>query len=339
MAEDLLGERQLTDAERREIRRIALAQGPSAINAFTAVCPNHDVSPEGTVTPAFEVLRTDRTFLALARTLCDQTILWLRTEGEVEDREIVKFAYDLPWAGGQDHFGLASFGLAPFIFEFATPHVGATGSYHLHLETPAPLQALTAELVLFDRSDRGDFDEAIAPERVRYKATPGHRVQAADDDFEAFADASGPSAKFYVSGNRVGLEGRVYVSVKLQVGGFLRSASLGCLLIAAVIGTFAWKHHLAMKNNNSAVAVLVIVPALLAYLLRPSEHVLVSGLLAGLRRLVILGGVWPLLAAVLTVVVADGQVLQWSLGGLAVLEALTGFALVAPLLWPPKAEA
>lgn len=342
MAEALVREQlpgtALTDQEKREIRRVALSAGPAAADALAGVCPSYDAVPDGAGSPMIETLRSDKTFSALARTLCDQTILWLRTEGEHEDREIVKFAYDLPWEGSGESFGRASFGLEPFRFEFATPHVGATGSYHLHLETPPALQVLAAELVLFDQADAAELGEPIKQESVRYRAMTSHPVHAPHDGFEAFVDAGGPNAKFYVSGHRRGLAGRVYVSVKLNVAGFLRSVSLGSLLIAAVIGAFAWKSNQTLKNDNSAVAVLVVVPALLAYLLRPSEHVLVGGLLVGLRRLVILGGVWPLLAAVLVVVISSATVLQFSLLGLAALEALTGLALAAPLVWPARSD-
>lgn len=292
----------MSEHEKREIQRIALAGDPIAASAFAAVCPSLDASPQGTVTSAIEAVRSDKTFVSLAWTLCAHTILWLRTEGEKEDREIVKFAYDLPWEGSGVSLGYASFGLKPFLFEFDTPHVGATGSYHLSLETPAPLKVLTAELVLFDQANGAEPGQPIQPDNVRYKATAQHPVHAHDEEFDVFVNEHGPSAKFYVSGKRAGLAGRVYVSVKLEISGFLRSASLGCILIAAVIGAFAWKHDRMIPNNNSAVAVLLVVPALLAYLLRPSEHVLVGGLLVGLRRLVVLGGVLPLLAAAAVVV-------------------------------------
>jgi hypothetical protein len=51
-----------------------------------------------------------------------------------------------------------------------------------------------------------------------------------------------------------------------------------------------------------------------------------------LRRLAIFGGAWPLVAAVIVVVVADEHALQWSLAGIALVEALTGFALALPLV-------
>jgi hypothetical protein len=127
--------------------------------------------------------------------------------------------------------------------------------------------------------------------------------------------------------------------LRLEIGGFLRSASLGALLIALAIGAFADQAHQVVVNNNSAVAVLLVVPALLAYLLRPSEHVLVGNLLTGLRRLAIFGGAWPLVAAVIVVVVADEHALQWSLAGIALVEALTGLALALPLIQSWQARA
>jgi len=334
MADDIAVDTPLTEDEKRQVAKIALSRDSGAIEAFSAVCPSLATSPEGTVSEAIEALRGDEAFVGLAQTLCLHTILWLRTEGEAEDREIVKFAYDIPWDHSVARLGLASFGLAPFVFEFDTPHVSATGSYHLNMTTPSPLRAVGAELVLFEASEASeeiDPTQPIDPAKVRHKATPDHPVKLDYDGFEAYADVRGPRAKFYVSGERRGLAGRVYVSVRLDIGGFLRSACLSAILIAAIMGCFAAAHHRVALNSNAAAAVLLVAPALLAYLLRPSEHVLVGGLLAGLRRVAILGGVWPLIAATLVVVLTDEVALQWSLTGLGIAELFTAAALALPL--------
>jgi hypothetical protein len=323
----------LTEDQKLGISKIALAPHREAKEAFDATCPSATGSPDRSVPPTIAALRKDPIFVALARKLCHSTILWLRTEADVEDREIVKFAYDIPWELDIPRFSRAAFGLAPFLVQFDTPHVGATGSYHLNLTMPAPLEAAEAELLMFDASASAASGESIDRGAVRHQATPGHPVQPPDDGLGAYADVRGQRAKFYVSGDRNGLAGRIYVGLKVQADGFLFSACMGSALIALVLGAFAAEHQQVTSNNNSSVAVLLVVPALLAYLLRPSEHLLVGGLLAGLRRLAVLGGVWPLIAAVCVVTISGGVALQWCLAALALLEACTGGALSLPLIY------
>jgi hypothetical protein len=321
----------LTNEEERQVARIALSRGAEAVDAFSAVCPPFGTSPTGTVSQAIERLRADEAFVGLAQLLRLNTILWLRTEGEAEDREIVKFSYDIPWDAGVIPFGLAAFGLAPFVFEFETPHVGSTGSYHLNLAAPPPLRTVDSELVLYEDSGETAADQAIDPGKVKHQVSPEHPIQMSYDGFEAFADVAGRRAKFYISGKRHGLAGRVYVAVRLDILGFLRSASLGATLIATLLGAFAAEPSQVAKNNAAAAAVLLVVPALLAYLL-PSEQVLLRGLLAGLRRIAVLGGTWPLIASALVVILSGEAALRWSLAGLASLEALTALGLALPLV-------
>lgn len=315
MAAHLAGAEGLSEDEMRQIEGIALSRDAGR-DALEEICPPFDIRAKGTLSKALDVLREDPIFIRLARTLCEQTILWLRTEGDVHDREIVKFAYDLPWDGNPKSLDSTSFGLAPFVFEFATPHAGATGSYHLHLETPPQLKAIAAELVLFENASDVREGQDIPKESIRYQVTPGRPASAPYGDFEAHADVHGPTAKFYLTGDRTELAGRAYVKVKVDVDGFLRGASLGCLLIALIIGAFAWKHKQVMSNSDAAVAALLVVPALLAFLLRPSEHVLVGSLIGGLRRIAVLVGVWPLVASVLVVTISDAGVLRSLSSGL-----------------------
>ncbi len=321
----------LSDDEKREIVRIALADGDEAFEAFSSICPPIATSPAGTVSDAVEALRGDSTFVGLAQLLRLNTILWLRIEGEEDDREIVKFAYDIPWDVALSPSGLSSYGLAPFVFQFETPHVGSTGSYHLNMTTPTPLQAIDSELVLYDASAEIAPEQTIDASKIRYKASPGHPIRSPYGDFAAYADVKGPRAKFYVAGKRHGLGGRVYVAVRLDIRGFLRSSSLGAALLAIVLGGFAIKNVEVAKNNNAAAAVLLVAPALLAFLLKPSEHVLIGGLLAGLRRLAILGGVWPLVASALVVVITPASTLGLLLGVLAGCELATAIGLALPL--------
>lgn len=324
--------KQLKVHEKQRIANIPLSARNEAEAAYRDVCAPASEKAPGTVSPALEVLRGSRKFVGLAQTMCSNTILWLRTEGQTDDRNIVKFSYDVAWDSKLGFFDPASFGLAPFVFEFATPHAGSSGSYHLNMGAPAPLRAVDSELILAEGAS-DDLNVAIDPSTVRHVVTPGHPVPLQADGFEAFTEVRARHAKFYLSGERAGLAGRVYVQVRLDVEGLLRGAAFAAAFVAATLIAFGIMAGTVEQNREAAVAILLVAPAVLSYLfVRPSEHVLVGGFLAGIRRLIVLAGVWPVAAAVLTLLLSGECALRWSVLGLAAAAVATTAGLFAPLL-------
>lgn len=330
MAEETVEKHGLTLSENEALNvvRIAQARGKAAERAFNAVCPPLSEDP---VTPVASALRSDKTFLGLAQALRLNTLLWLRTEGEEDDREIVKFAYDLPWGPGPSARDLASFALEPFVLQFDTPHAGSVGSYHLNMTIPPPLAAVNSELVLYDASHSVPLGMHINEATIKHKATPSNPIDEPYEGFRVQPEVQGSRAKFYVSGNRLGLNGRVFVVVEARIAAFLTAAALGATLLAGILLVFGLYNEEVLRHSEAAVAVLLVSPALLAYVLRPAGHVLVAGLLAGLRSLAVLGGLWPVIGATLVVVLKSASSLGKALIILGILEALTAGALVLPL--------
>jgi hypothetical protein len=323
----------LSEEEKRTIARIPMSRGREAHDAFAAVCPSFDTHPAGTLTDGLEALRKNSKFRGLAQSLRRNTILWLRSEGDVDDREIVKFAYDVTYENRLRFFDKASFGLADFVFEFETPHVGSSGSYHLNISAPTPLRAVSSELVLYESVRDETEDQPIDPATVRHVATPGHAIRPTATDFEAFTEVRARHAKFYIAGDRHGLAGRVYAAVRVEIEGFLRGATLVGAFITCVLWLFAAWPETVRSQTEASVATLLVAPIVLAYLfVRPSEHVLVGGLVAGVRRLVILAGVWPVVAAVVVILMCDDASLRYVLAALGGGALLNTAGLVLPLV-------
>jgi hypothetical protein len=329
MAEETLARKDLvlSEAEARQIVRIAQARGATAQAAFNAVCPPESDNP---VTEVADALRSDKAFLALAQLLRLNTLLWLRTEGEEDDREIVKFAYELAFDSRRSLRG--SFALGGYTSAFDTPHAGSVGSYHLTIAFPPPLTAVDSELVLYDAAVPVPVGEQINQATIKHKATPASPI---DDPYNAFRvqpEVRASQAKFYVSGDRLGSTGRVFVVVQPAIAPFLAASAFGVALLAGILVTFGEVSTQVAEYREATVATLLVAPALLAYVLRPAGHVLVAGLLAGIRVVALLGGVWPIAGATLVVALESTTAIHKWLIVLGILEGATAAILALPLL-------
>jgi hypothetical protein len=217
---------------------------------------------------------------------------------------VVKFSYDVPIKPVSGEWSKPSFGLEPFTFKFEVPHLGDTSSYHCNVVAPAPLEVVRAELKLEERPDPEIGPQL--PGQVRHhvdSTTPRPRSDAID----LFAGHAESQAKFYAAGDRTGLQGNLWVAVLIQSQGLLRGAlgvGLASVVILAALTVFL---HKALRYPEAAVAVLLISPAILGYLsLRPQEEALAGGFLVGLRRVIMLSGVPPVLAAT-TIALSEGH--------------------------------
>lgn len=278
-------------------------------------------------------------FCALARALLDNTLLWLRVQGWHEDRAVVKFSYDVPIEPQTGEWSMPSFGLAPFNFKFEVPHLGDTSSYHCNVTAPAPLEVVRAELKLGELLGEEDR-ETTAQVRHHVDST---NARPHSDRIELFAGHAESQAKFYASGDRTGLHGNLWVAVLIQSQGLLRSALGVGLASVVILLAFTAFLHKALSYPEAAVAVLLISPAILGYLsLRPREEALAGGFLVGLRRLIMLSGVPPVLAAT-TIALSEGRStlgIYWILAvmtvtQMALLGSLTA-AYVAGNWWRAK---
>jgi hypothetical protein len=186
--------------------------------------------------------------------------------------------------------------LGPFVFEFEVPHLGTTSSYHCNVIAPAPLEVVRAALALYEPSPDDDKPEQFA-NQVRHDVD-SVRPRPESGKLELFAGVAESQAKFYASGDRTGLQGKLWVAVLIQSQGLLGGALAAALASLAILAGFTILLHETVKMTEAAVAVLLVSPAVLGYLLvKPSESALAGGFLRPLRRVIILSGALPVLGA------------------------------------------
>lgn len=289
---------------RDQIHKLVTARTrEEASRALLRIVPLQRLEPEDDVRAA---LRSDGLFTEIAGGLRDHTLLWLRVEGEPGDREIVKFAYDIPRPSRLRWYSLAAWGLRPFAFRFAAAHLGGSGSYHLSVTFPPPLTVRDTSIVLTEpqtAAGRADSNEVLvyctARQQTRTKALPS------GEEIELYTEPIGRTARFYVSGPRTGADGRVRIAVLPEKSGFVWSSLMAAVAVCVLLFAFASRMKQILAVPEPAVAVLLLVPAVLAYLLvRPAVHVIAADFLRPLRGCLVVIGSLPVIGAV--AIVANG---------------------------------
>jgi len=138
----------------------------------------------------------------------------------------------------------------------------------------------------------------------------------------------GRQARAYVTGDRAGCFGTLWISIAVQKGGFLLGAALASSLIATLMIGYGIFLAELVKEPGAGATVLVLVPPLLAYLvIRPGDHLLAQEFLSGTRWFLLVSGLLPILGAVLLVISSKCPsgaltLTWWILAGVAVLIAL-----------------
>lgn len=191
-------------------------------------------------------------------------------------RRVIKYAYDEPLPTSQLPLALRvteAFGWRAAGISWSAPSVGLARSYHLEIEAPQDLEIVSAALVTTDARDHAKV-ELTGP--------------------------SGRRAHLLIGGLSQDAIGTGSVRLRARRAGLLRAAVVLAVLTAALLTLGALRiHELLSEDPASPVALLALVPALLAaYLGRPGEHELASSLLVGVRCLILLIGVLAIAAAV-----------------------------------------
>lgn len=282
-------------------------------------------------------LRADSLFVAVAGGLRDSTFLWLRVEGEPGDREIVKFAYDIPMTVNVGPWSAASFGFRPFQAEFDSPHIGSSSSYHLTISAPAPLKVVDTEVRLLKR--QGPNHRAVDQGEIVEKcAASSSRVDSGG--LTMYTEPVGDQGRFYVAGERSGCTGEAHVAL-IADKGLARNAWFAATMIAALLTAYSLRLKQVLDLNEPAVTLALVAPALLAYLLvRPSQHEFVRSFTTGIRRLLALSGLLPILGA--AIVLSGGQrsnALCAVFAALAIAAGVTAALLLLSAILPLGASA
>jgi hypothetical protein len=281
---------------------------------------------------ARQKLRNSQVFVGTAGGLRDSTFLWLRVSGKPGDREIVKFAYDIPMEGKVRPWSAASFGFRAFIANFDSPHIGSSSSYHLTISAPAPLKVIDTEIKLRKRPQIG----GEASEEVVGDCCPANSpVKKAG--LTMYTEPVGDQGRFYLQGNRDQCFGEAQVAL-IADNSLSRNGVLAASLIAALVTAYWIRLEQVLELNEAAVTLALVAPALLAYILvRPAQNEFARSFSTGIRRTLALAGFVPILGATAIVLSggANSEVLCDVFGGLAftawTLALVLFFGLILPI--------
>lgn len=176
-------------------------------------------------------------------------------------------------------------------------HAGADASFHADIEAPMPLIVREAEPAYLSFSDPGDAGSDFAEPGDSGRANS----QAGSVRPDQLVETSGSLAHVYITGRRP-LAVELAVRFAPARGGLVSSAFCAALLISAFVTiAYEWRSWFSQPANiDATVAVLILAPALIGYLVvRPFDHPVARRHLVGIQILSLVAAVIPLAMAVL----------------------------------------
>jgi hypothetical protein len=291
--------------------------------------------------------------LDLAAMLTDATLLWYPTRpAEAGRRTICKVQYlirnfESERLGVRFLRSLSWFSPAEYIPLW---HIGADATFHAELEAPSVLtiRSLEPRYYLFsDSQPTAEGEQASVPEDAPDPAGAESEdlpLDSPDSDSKAaaavglrpqqFIDKEGGLAHVYVSGRRpLGADLiATFSASRSTVLSMFSAASIIALLATAF---YAWRAQISSPHNlDAAVAILVLVPALIGYVvIRPSDPPIARRYLLGVQLLSLFAAALPLLMAILLLRYGeDPDCLQtawcWSMIGSWLIALLLGFSFI-----------
>lgn len=235
-------------------------------------------------------------FLDLASSLIDSTLLWYPTKrADGAERTIAKVAYhwpdeinDSPWVRA-----LRSLSWSHPPEWMALPHIGGEANFHLEIEAPAPLLIRDIGEPLFYwilPDDEGDQQSVTNASEDAEKAALRPEQHVA---------CRGNLAHAYVSGRRPGTVD-IPFSLAPPRSGFVAASLAASFAIAIFASAMYWSREAVVDSRDAGVALLVLVPAIIGYLVaRPSDPAVVRRHLIGVQIVVSLAAAIPVTMGVL----------------------------------------
>jgi len=352
--------------ELRKLRDLAIADSLEAQQLFRELGASVQRRWDGLSADEDEAWR--RT-LGVAGALTTNTLLWVCLRGRPRDRRIIKAAFEEPISGAllPRRQILSAVGWGPLRFHLPVPNFGQRDSYHLQVVPPEGMEVHDLKLGIRDRDvappvasgrprtslDRMAWNAALGLHQIR------HSVRARIDGLRGLLPAEPLRAdqpfaepkpvRPWVSDTPE--RGHVYLGkshdqyglVQLDLAvpnSWLATSALGMAVATAALMTTASllvaTVGIPKDDVEPWVAVLLLVPALLAYVLvRPNEHPLAKRLLKTVRSLTLFAGAQPILGAItLLGYVRDPEGVLPFWAGYAVLGWLTVVALLLSWLLP-----
>lgn len=256
-----------------------------------------------------ETLLSDPEFRDLLGLCAFCSFIHVPVTAKAGERRIIKVSCLTPWPSSMPRTSrtesenrlqrlqrrlLAWLGWRPEARYLFLPHIGNAESFHLQIEAPPRIEftaaGLTngrpADLVLQDASSVGSMPLPDPPEGSGETKSP-----------QPFVPGISRRKHLYLELSHAHRTGFAWVSFRVVRHGFLRAALTVAWLMTALLALFATRADNILGEAQTAAALLLLVPALIAgFLIAPGEHPMTRHLLRGPRLLTATTGFLALFA-------------------------------------------
>lgn len=175
------------------------------------------------------------------------------------------------------------------------PHVGNAETFHIQISAPEKVEFTEAGMRNGPPSDlvRSEFPSAPALSPAEAPDDPHDAV-----GYQQFLGGISKRKHLYVEHAHAHRTGFVWVRFRVARHGFLTAAVAVACLTAIVLWLFGFRAEHVIGDSQTAAALLLLLPALIAgFLIAPGEHAMTRHLLRGPRLLTAVIGVLALTAA------------------------------------------
>jgi hypothetical protein len=285
------------------------------------------------------LLKEDRLFQPLLERFGDTFLLYALDLREPRERHIVKFGYDerlrlrfsrpgydpakylydpgepLPrWS--REHV-LATLGFRPTLIRFPVPAAELSTSFHAAIEAP-PETSIVSGRILAGRPNP-DPDRPYEDHEGR----SGYPTALQRPSFDRIR-GNFPFVDLHVTDVPSGSLSRAQIELQANSSGFLSAAALSCVVATVALAVVA--SFRSARNDDASAALIGLSGALIAVLVRPDPHRMVTRLLAGVRRM---AGATALLAFAGAIALTIGDLSAWPVIVVAALSAIATVLVVA----------
>lgn len=242
-----------------------------------------------------------------------------------------------PWLKHRGHRTLTWLGWRAESRYLGLPHVGNAETFHVQISAPERVEFTEAGMRNKPLSDLVE---------VKNEATPKLPDQPRDDPndaagYQQFLGGIRKRKHLYIEGAHAHRAGIVWVRFRVVRHGFLRAAVSVGWLTTGILALFAARADHVVGEAQTAAALLLLLPALIAgFLIAPGEHAMTRHLLRGPRFLTAVVGLLALVATAMMLTLPepgpaeapDALVRIWFLeaGFAGIISALLTVSLFVP---------
>jgi hypothetical protein len=251
------------------------------------------------------ILLGDRDFRELLGLCSSCSLVHLPITACAGERRIVKITVVSPWSTPESSLQERKRRLAVWVGwraevkYLALPQVGNAESFHLQIQAPERVEFTNAGVVHIPSTN---VVKEYGPKAPPYRALLGSAEPWSESDEvkKVAVEGVGKRKHIYIHGSHDHRSGLLYVCIRIVRHGFLRASVALAWLTTFLLALFAVRAKNILGEEQTAAALLLLVPVLIAgFLVAPGEHGMTRRLLRGPRFLTAVIGALALCAIAL----------------------------------------